>query len=258
MYDPHSDLGLRLYSPSRNCYLATSWRTYPDYDGTRTNDTLQDALDLELEATCTSDVADDASRLWVIEGILDASEITQPPSKMYTLWQWSLSHLQYGSELWRASRDSRGFRLKFPHLQDTPTVLQHLSTGVGNSSGLFPQDILCLVATIAMLARLVWLQRLPSQADRGKCKSMEKGVDSTVWAGTPCKVTPESPPFSHTPAQMWQHLPELTYCGWHSLNVALFRQSPSSNSVFPTFMASLSLVNVLEATYTTTPNLPRS
>lgn len=67
-YDPFSDSGFRLYNPVHQCFLASSFRTFPDYDGEQSNDTIVTQLRLELEAACTTEVTDAASRMYILEG----------------------------------------------------------------------------------------------------------------------------------------------------------------------------------------------
>jgi len=62
------DLGFSLYHPKHDCHIATTFRTFPDYDGERGNDTVARILNLQLEAACTTQAKDTASRLFIIEG----------------------------------------------------------------------------------------------------------------------------------------------------------------------------------------------
>ncbi|KAI5923968.1 hypothetical protein F4810DRAFT_666842 [Camillea tinctor] len=60
--------GLRLYHPVFRCYLATSFRTYIDYDGDAGNDTVKQAISRISEAVCTRGVSRSASLLGIVEG----------------------------------------------------------------------------------------------------------------------------------------------------------------------------------------------
>ncbi|CAJ2505829.1 Uu.00g132230.m01.CDS01 [Anthostomella pinea] len=67
-YDQRRDTGLRLYNPANKSSLATSFRTYVDYDGDRSNNTVQREMQQIVEATCTTGASDQASTLWIVDG----------------------------------------------------------------------------------------------------------------------------------------------------------------------------------------------
>lgn len=69
-YNPDKDLGFRLYNGAGKCFLASSYRSFPDYDGERVNDTILHQLRLELEATCTAGPTREASTLYAVDGKL--------------------------------------------------------------------------------------------------------------------------------------------------------------------------------------------
>ncbi|KAI1114869.1 hypothetical protein F5Y14DRAFT_413181 [Nemania sp. NC0429] len=62
------DAGFRLWNILGRCYLATSFRTFPDYDGMRTNDTVLHQLKLELETVCSTMPLASASTLFAVDG----------------------------------------------------------------------------------------------------------------------------------------------------------------------------------------------
>jgi hypothetical protein len=68
IYDPHQDNGFRLWNAKANCYLATSYRTYPNLHGYASNDTIIQTLRLELEACCTYPPTREASMFYAIDG----------------------------------------------------------------------------------------------------------------------------------------------------------------------------------------------
>ncbi|CAG8960304.1 hypothetical protein HYFRA_00012378 [Hymenoscyphus fraxineus] len=67
-YQPEEDLGFRLWNAHSACYLATSYRSFPDWDNEKRNDTILQELKLELEATCTRGVTKKASTFFVVDG----------------------------------------------------------------------------------------------------------------------------------------------------------------------------------------------
>jgi hypothetical protein len=68
-----ADAGFRLWNVLARCYLATSYRTFPDYDGMRTNDTVLHQLKLELEAVCSTTPREAASTLFAVDGEYNAT-----------------------------------------------------------------------------------------------------------------------------------------------------------------------------------------
>lgn len=71
--DNHPENGLRLYNPAFDCYLATSFRTYVDYDGDMGNDTIVQTIKHTSEAVCTRGVSKTAAEFEVLEGIRSIS-----------------------------------------------------------------------------------------------------------------------------------------------------------------------------------------
>lgn len=74
-YDPFVDDGCRLWHPKHNCYLASTFRTFPDYNGVRGNDTITNTINLELEASCTVGANELSSRIYLIEGKITALDL---------------------------------------------------------------------------------------------------------------------------------------------------------------------------------------
>ncbi|OIW34819.1 hypothetical protein CONLIGDRAFT_26603 [Coniochaeta ligniaria NRRL 30616] len=52
-YDPSQDGGFRLFNSKQHCFLASSFRLYPDWDAERGNDTVAMQLNMIVEATYT-------------------------------------------------------------------------------------------------------------------------------------------------------------------------------------------------------------
>lgn len=67
-YDPDSDNGFRLYNVYQRCYLASSFRLYPDWDGEWGNDMIDAQIYQYVEATCTRFASEEALRLFLVEG----------------------------------------------------------------------------------------------------------------------------------------------------------------------------------------------
>ncbi|KAJ5787748.1 hypothetical protein N7457_002738 [Penicillium paradoxum] len=69
IYDAHHDHGFRLWNEAANCFLATSYRTYPNMHGRESNDTILETLHLELEACCTYPASHAASTFYAVDGV---------------------------------------------------------------------------------------------------------------------------------------------------------------------------------------------
>ncbi|KAJ8129192.1 hypothetical protein O1611_g4441 [Lasiodiplodia mahajangana] len=70
-HDPTVDTGFRLYNPSNDCYLATTFRSAGLDQGTASHDDPTRAEGGKtLEASCTRLVSKSASTFWAIEGRL--------------------------------------------------------------------------------------------------------------------------------------------------------------------------------------------
>jgi hypothetical protein len=67
-YDQHDPQKFRLWNKAANCYLATSYRSFPDWDGVKGNDTILQGLGLELEITCLRSVKLAASTREIVDG----------------------------------------------------------------------------------------------------------------------------------------------------------------------------------------------
>ena len=67
-YDPYNDKGFRLFNPLQSCYLASSFRPFPDWDNEHGTDTILEQLQLSVESTCTRAVSHVASTFFIIEG----------------------------------------------------------------------------------------------------------------------------------------------------------------------------------------------
>lgn len=65
---PDQPSSFRLYNHRANCFLGTSYRSFPDWDGLWANDTILKGLRLDLEVTCLRNAAPVASTFSVVEG----------------------------------------------------------------------------------------------------------------------------------------------------------------------------------------------
>lgn len=64
----HVAEGFRLYHIERNCYLATTFQSFPDYSALESNDSMLHELHSELEVSCVQYASKQASTFYVIEG----------------------------------------------------------------------------------------------------------------------------------------------------------------------------------------------
>lgn len=69
-YAPVSSQNFRLWNTAANCYLSTSYRSFPDWDRVYANDTVLRTLNLELETTCLNDATASASTWQIVDGEL--------------------------------------------------------------------------------------------------------------------------------------------------------------------------------------------
>jgi hypothetical protein len=69
--ESHGDTskGFRLRNQASQCYLGSTFRTFPDVLADRTNDTMLHQLYMSLESACISHPTQLASTLFVVDGI---------------------------------------------------------------------------------------------------------------------------------------------------------------------------------------------
>lgn len=89
MYDPYKDGGFRLYSREAGCFLATSFRTYPNTHGRRTNDSISHTLNLEIETCCSTAPAHTAATFYVVDGKISLSQVN---NKKLTAQEFQNNH----------------------------------------------------------------------------------------------------------------------------------------------------------------------
>ncbi|OJJ69779.1 hypothetical protein ASPBRDRAFT_678148 [Aspergillus brasiliensis CBS 101740] len=139
LYDTHHDRGVRLWNKAANCYLATSYRTYPNMHARDSNDTVLEVLHLELEACCTYPPSRAASTFYVVDGVSKPSRPSTwlPPSTgRLALYETRLrAHGAFTIDLIRAMWNLFSFRRRHAHLQDMSLNLAGLHIGVPH-----PQD----------------------------------------------------------------------------------------------------------------------
>ncbi|KAL2822637.1 hypothetical protein BJX63DRAFT_427196 [Aspergillus granulosus] len=120
-YDPGTDTGFRLYNPEHSCYLSSSLRNFPDWDGTFNDSRIDTVLHLELEATCTTDPTDAVSRLYIVDRSGTRTPAAAPwfntaPTSA-RLWTW-YSHATWAFRIYSAMWYLFRFRQQHPHWQD--------------------------------------------------------------------------------------------------------------------------------------------
>jgi hypothetical protein len=69
--DADTGKGFRLYNLASQCYLGSTFRTFPDVLADRTNDTILHQLYMSLESACISHPTQMASTLFVVDGIFN-------------------------------------------------------------------------------------------------------------------------------------------------------------------------------------------
>lgn len=75
-YSPHQSSAFRLRNNLQDCYLATSYRSFPDWDAIHGNDTVLQGLRMELEVTCSTEVTFAASTFDIVDGLRAYSFVT--------------------------------------------------------------------------------------------------------------------------------------------------------------------------------------
>jgi hypothetical protein len=76
-YDANRDDGVTFHNVKHSCSLATTFRSLPS--PRRTNDTLSRVMNLELEASCTSDASSASSRVYMIDAMPSNPRPSAPP-----------------------------------------------------------------------------------------------------------------------------------------------------------------------------------
>lgn len=157
-YDPSQDGGFRLFNSKERCFLASSFRPYPDWDAERGNDTVANQLSMLIEATCTRAVSKPASTLFVIEGTL-RDEGDEWPIDCGWLGQiWPLLRSDFvlrGYRVGSALLSLRTTRRLYGEVHDVPRVLLQSSAEVGP----FTRRVEAGVIALFCVAHLSWLVR---------------------------------------------------------------------------------------------------
>ncbi|KAI1874168.1 uncharacterized protein JN550_002747 [Neoarthrinium moseri] len=127
-YTDTSLTGFRLWNEKGKCFLSTSYRTFPDYDGSHTQDAVLHQLRLELEAVCSSNPKPAVSTFYVIDGLQHRLPgFTVCPHWMNKVVYNSILHamqtLSRGATILGAMWELRAFRTHYASLQDTPACL---------------------------------------------------------------------------------------------------------------------------------------
>lgn len=121
--------GLRFYHPVHGCFLATTFRTFPDYDGEKMLDSMLHQLHLDLETTCTLSPNLESSTFYIVDGRPKEAEAVA------LIWPWSMRVLgsviswywgttRKGLQILLAMVRLHRFRSTHGHHQDLPTVFK--------------------------------------------------------------------------------------------------------------------------------------
>ncbi|KAI2629298.1 hypothetical protein GGS26DRAFT_591966 [Hypomontagnella submonticulosa] len=187
------DGGLRFYHPVFKCYLATSFRTYVDYDGDAGNDTVSQVMNRISEAVCTRGVSRSASVLGVIEG--NTQQCSQRNSTSLLGRGWTIARATVGLYRWRRQYGN------VLELQD-PFAMDH-EPGTGSSiAAVVVGSFLLLHSARTLCRRRQWLcgRKQAKQPDT----SMTLSTISTVL--------------------IWVHVGIWSFSGfsrWHSSTLAV-------------------------------------
>ncbi|RAH59380.1 hypothetical protein BO85DRAFT_437428 [Aspergillus piperis CBS 112811] len=170
LYDTHQDKGVRLWNKVANCYLATSYRTYPNMHARDSNDTILETLHLQLEACCTYPPSRAASTFHVVDGVskpLRPSTTWLPPfTGRLALYETRLrAHGAFTIDMISAMWNLFSFHRRHAHLQDMSVNLKELHIGVPyseNWSYVFQTFMICGV--LLHLGHLLHVQRTHTPA----------------------------------------------------------------------------------------------
>ncbi|KAK5744043.1 hypothetical protein LTR17_002381 [Elasticomyces elasticus] len=127
-YDADRDNGIAFYSAEHSCTLATTFRSAPSTR--RSNDTLSQALKLDLEASCTQNANRASSRIYLIDAMPSGPSTPSTPTarslpvtkdlpaRLYSCLLRAVQYFQARSQLAKFRRNHAG-------LQDTgpPSLL---------------------------------------------------------------------------------------------------------------------------------------
>ncbi|KAM5440975.1 hypothetical protein MferCBS31731_004114 [Microsporum ferrugineum] len=168
-YDPFSDNGFRLYNPAHRCHLASSFRTFPDYDGDRNNSTIVMQLDLELEVTCTSDANDSASRMYILEGMTSIQQTPTGRGTMLDHLRTSADVVTYfyyrGLSILQATYSLARFRALYAKTQDTtPPLLEFIRPAVTRVDD--PAEYFCVFFVALYFLLCVHQRRQPHRTPK--------------------------------------------------------------------------------------------
>jgi len=167
--------GFRLRNHASQCYLGSTFRTFPDVLADRTNDTILHQLYMSLESACISHPTRLASTFFVVDGMHAVSAFSRPLPDTPT----DLTH--HDTMVENASTRSMEclnallvhalsiilgqyrlfkFRSLYAHLQDTPLELLDRDASVPSSGA----TILIALSSICFLLRVTRIQRMDSHA----------------------------------------------------------------------------------------------
>ena len=164
--DDAKDEGIAFFSPEHQCSLATTFRSLPGPDLSRSNDTVLRILNLKLEASCTTSASAASSRLFLIES---ASQTELPPILGETSYKKPSGIAAFGC-FWRglhyfqARRRLASFRRHYGHLQDGRTVASDVEGETCSLDPSKPDVLACCLYLLAWTFDALVRQRLPVEA----------------------------------------------------------------------------------------------
>ncbi|KAI0147782.1 hypothetical protein GGR57DRAFT_244606 [Xylariaceae sp. FL1272] len=176
-YDPQADTGFRLLNPAHGCYLASSFRTYPDWDGERSLDVVASQMNMVIETVCTRLASTKASTFYIIEGphMEQSGPIPyalKPLHRFKTLMTWGF-HVATGLNALSSFRKTHGHRI------DVPVALRSMNAEPNG----FESNVESFVFYLFLVVHLWWSlsrQRTGLAGVRGGRTARQPGAKATI------------------------------------------------------------------------------
>jgi hypothetical protein len=171
-------VGLTFFSPEHQCSLATTFRSLPESDLGRNDDTVLRTMNLKLEASCTASASAASSRLHLIEV---ASHPRPPIRSEETLYEIDLGIAAVrcfwqGVHHFQARSRLSNLRHYYSHLQGDGT---HPSGIEGQTQSLDlskPEILACCSYLLIWIMHGLHRQRRPSQANPSERSRSQLGA----------------------------------------------------------------------------------
>jgi hypothetical protein len=112
--------GIEVYSQQHRCSLATTFRSLPDPNILRSNDTVLRTLNLKLETSCTTSASPASARLFLVESKApkNSRRIAENTQQEKSFADIAVDHFQCARDYFEARDRLWRFRKYHAHLQE--------------------------------------------------------------------------------------------------------------------------------------------